>query len=115
MKMASIMIFAGTTEGRKIAEFLRGHAPKVYVLTATEYGKEQVEDGEKLSTFSPADWMWRECGNWLTGARQSLLLTPPIFCHGSDKKYTENVSGREHFLYAGAAGRVREGRQLQCG
>lgn len=50
--MASIMIFAGTTEGRKIAEFLRGHAPKVYVLTATEYGKEQVEDGENIHVLA---------------------------------------------------------------
>ena len=40
--MASILIFAGTTEGRKIAEYLRGHAPEVYVCTATEYGKELV-------------------------------------------------------------------------
>lgn len=52
MKMASIMIFAGTTEGRKIAEFLRGHAPKVYVLTATEYGKEQVENGENIHVLA---------------------------------------------------------------
>lgn len=50
--MASILIFAGTTEGRKIAEFLRGHVPKVYVLTATEYGKEQVQEGENIHVLA---------------------------------------------------------------
>lgn len=50
--MASILIFAGTTEGRKIAEYLRGHAPEVYVCTATEYGKELVEDGENIHVLA---------------------------------------------------------------
>lgn len=52
MKMASILIFAGTTEGRKIAEYLRGHAPEVYVCTATEYGKELVEDGGNIHVLA---------------------------------------------------------------
>lgn len=50
--MASILIFAGTTEGRQIAEYLRGHAPEVYVCTATEYGKELVEDGENIHVLA---------------------------------------------------------------
>ena len=50
--MASILVFAGTTEGRKIAEYLRGHAPEVYVCTATEYGKELVEDGENIHVLA---------------------------------------------------------------
>ncbi len=50
--MASILIFAGTTEGRKIAEYLRGHAPEVYVCTATAYGKELVEDGENIHVLA---------------------------------------------------------------
>ena len=50
--MASILIFAGTTEGRKIAEYLRGHAPEGYVCTATEYGKELVEDGENIHVLA---------------------------------------------------------------
>lgn len=50
--MASILIFAGTTEGRKIAEYLRGHAPEVYVCTATEYGKELVEEGQNIHVLA---------------------------------------------------------------
>lgn len=52
MKMASILVFAGTTEGRRIAEYLRGHAPEVYVCTATEYGRELVEDGENIHVLA---------------------------------------------------------------
>lgn len=52
MKMDSIMIFAGTTEGREIAGFLRGQAPEVYVLTATEYGKAQVDTGENIHVLA---------------------------------------------------------------
>ena len=50
--MASILVFAGTTEGRRIAEYLRGHAPEVYVCTATEYGRELVEDGENIHVLA---------------------------------------------------------------
>ena len=36
---AAILIFAGTTEGRKLAEYASGHGINCYVSTATEYGK----------------------------------------------------------------------------
>lgn len=50
--MTSILVFAGTTEGRTIAEYLRGHAPQVYVCTATEYGKELVEEGGNIHVLA---------------------------------------------------------------
>lgn len=37
--MKRLMLFAGTTEGRMLAEFLADYPAEVYVSTATEYGK----------------------------------------------------------------------------
>ncbi len=41
--MNKILLFAGTTEGRKAAEFLSLSGIKTDVLTATEYGKSIIE------------------------------------------------------------------------
>ncbi len=41
--MGDILLFAGTTEGRKAAEFLSLSGIKTDVLTATEYGKSIIE------------------------------------------------------------------------
>ena len=41
--MEKILLFAGTTEGRKAAEFLSLSGIKTDVLTATEYGKSIIE------------------------------------------------------------------------
>ncbi len=40
-----ILLFAGTTEGRELAEFLRGQGTGAYVSTATEYGRECIGEG----------------------------------------------------------------------
>ena len=39
-----ILLFAGTTEGRQIAEYLRGSSHQLYISVATEYGKTSFED-----------------------------------------------------------------------
>lgn len=41
--MAEIFIFAGTSEGRELAEFLAAHSIKCHVFVATEYGAEEME------------------------------------------------------------------------
>lgn len=43
-----ILLFAGTTEGRKLAEVLNRLPIHVYVSTATEYGKECAGTGENI-------------------------------------------------------------------
>lgn len=40
--MYKIFIFAGTTEGRKLTEFLSGFGVMVYAFTATEYGESLI-------------------------------------------------------------------------
>ena len=46
--MKKIMLFAGTTEGRKLAEFLVDYPAEVYVSVATEYGRSCIRDSERI-------------------------------------------------------------------
>lgn len=46
--MSNIVIFGGTTEGRKLSEYLRGMRADIFVCTATEYGGELVREGENI-------------------------------------------------------------------
>lgn len=43
--MDRILIFAGTTEGRSLAEYLRDHGIVSQVCVATEYGQQLMEEG----------------------------------------------------------------------
>lgn len=44
-----VLIFAGTTEGRKLSEYLAGHAVRVHICVATEYGESLLPEGECIS------------------------------------------------------------------
>ena len=46
--MEKILVFAGTIEGRKIAEFLNDYGISAYVCVATEYGESLLPKGEYL-------------------------------------------------------------------
>lgn len=43
-----ILVFAGTTEGRRIAEYLNGTGADIYVSAATEYGGRLLEEYQNL-------------------------------------------------------------------
>ena len=45
-----ILLFSGTTEGRRLAESLKELPVYVYVSTATEYGKECTGTGENIES-----------------------------------------------------------------
>ena len=47
--MNKILIFAGTSEGREITEFLSGNGAPVYVCVATSYGKELLPENELVT------------------------------------------------------------------
>lgn len=49
--MEKILIFAGTTEGRKLAEFAGRLKVQVLVSVATEYGKTCLDDCDNIQTF----------------------------------------------------------------
>lgn len=46
--MSEILIFAGTSEGRAVAEFLNERGQKAHVCVATEYGESLLPQGEFL-------------------------------------------------------------------
>lgn len=46
---SNILIFAGTTEGREIAEYLNLHKISCYVCVATEYGESLLPSGEYIT------------------------------------------------------------------
>lgn len=46
--MKQILIFGGTTEGRRLAEFLTGHGIGCTVCVATEYGRQVMEERQGL-------------------------------------------------------------------
>lgn len=50
--MKRILLFAGATEGRELAEFLAGLPVEVTVSTATEYGAALLPHGERVTCLS---------------------------------------------------------------
>lgn len=50
--MGKILIFAGTAEGRQLAEFLNGQKKECYVSVATEYGKHLLPTGAYIKASS---------------------------------------------------------------
>ena len=46
--MKEILVFAGTTEGRKLAEHLLNAGKRVHICVATEYGEEVLWKHEHL-------------------------------------------------------------------
>ena len=47
--MYKILIFAGTREGRELAEYCNRNAVPAFVCVATEYGEQLLPEGENLS------------------------------------------------------------------
>ena len=46
--MCEILLFAGTAEGRTIAEYLKKHGRSAEVFVATEYGESLIEEGGRV-------------------------------------------------------------------
>lgn len=50
--MNKFLIFAGTTEGRKLTEYLSGQSAFVYACTATPYGEELLPERDNLKVIA---------------------------------------------------------------
>ena len=50
--MKRVLLFAGATEGRELAEFLTGFPVELTVSTATEYGASLLPRGERVTCLS---------------------------------------------------------------
>lgn len=59
MKEKKVLIFAGTTEGRRLTEYLARRGVSVYTCVATQYGKSLVPDRENV-TVSSRCMEWEE-------------------------------------------------------
>ena len=70
--MCKVIVFAGTTEGREIAEFLERRQIPGHICVATEYGEQLLPESPVLEILensfcrkarcwkSPiSDWIWR--------------------------------------------------------
>ena len=54
--MYKVLVFAGTTEGRKIAEFLDSQSVPSHICVATEYGEELLpKSGHMMSPHTRLD------------------------------------------------------------
>lgn len=49
MKDSKILIFAGTTEGRKLSEYLAQKGARLYICVATAYGERLLPEGENVT------------------------------------------------------------------
>ena len=50
--MCNICVFAGTTEGRELAEFLAGQPVQATVCVATEYGETLLPEAENITVLA---------------------------------------------------------------
>ena len=50
--MTRILIFAGTTEGRRLAEYLKRAGAEVLVSVATEYGETAFEEDDRIKVHA---------------------------------------------------------------
>lgn len=62
--MIQVIVFAGTTEGRKVSEWLAGQGIETMACVATEYGQQLVEKKEHLTV---------RCGRLTTEEMQKLF------------------------------------------
>lgn len=65
--MYKILVFAGTTEGYQVVEYLAAHKVSVHMCVATEYGSTRVKESEyvtvshqRLNENQMADFMKEE-------------------------------------------------------
>lgn len=71
--MSKIVIFAGTVEGRKIAEYLVMAGIAVHVCVATEYGEKLLPKGDEITITSKRLTM-EEMRTFFTGQDISLVI-----------------------------------------
>ena len=50
--MNKVLLFAGTTEGKEVAEFCKGKNIDLTVSVATEYGEATMTEGENIKVIS---------------------------------------------------------------
>lgn len=85
--MPKICLFGGTTEGRRIADFLNHQPCELTVCVATEYGAELLQDDKNI-TLSQKKLSDSEITNLLTSERFDLVIDAT---HPYALQATENI------------------------
>ncbi len=101
IKSPDILIFAGTTEGRKLAEYASEHGIGCYVSTATEYGNSILEDLDGIERAC-GRMDAEEMGHFIRGHGIRLVIDAT---HPFAVKATENIK---------AACKAAEVRCVRC-
>lgn len=86
--MYKICVFAGTTEGRQLVEFLSGRTVQVYACVATEYGQTLLSPADNL-TISAERLTEQEMGELFRRERFDLVVDAT---HPYASVVTENIS-----------------------
>ena len=99
MKSPGILIFAGTTEGRRLAEYASEHGITCYVSTATEYGKSILGDLKGIECIS-GRMDETEIEDFVKGHDIRLVIdADSSICGGSNEKYQIGLSDYRYTVY----------------
>ena len=85
--MYKVFLFAGTTEGRELAEFLSRAGVEVFVFTATEYGKSLIREAEHM-VLSPERLSAEEMEEQIRAEKPDLVVDAT---HPYAELVTENI------------------------
>lgn len=102
--MYKLCVFAGTTEGREIAEFLRTQAVTTHVCVATQYGGTLLAQGENLHVHATRMDCAQMCA-FFTQEQFDLVIDAT---HPYEDVLSVSVHGRERDICAD----VRENRRI---
>ena len=81
MTEKKILIFGGTTEGRKLTEYLAARKVRVHVCVATAYGESLLPESESVTAESSRMDVSEMCHRIRSMSRPSLW-TPRIHMQG---------------------------------
>ena len=109
--MYKVFLFAGTTEGRELAEFLSRAGVEVFVFTATEYGKSLIGEAEHM-VLSPERLSAEEMEEQIRIQKPDLVVdaTHP-YAEIGNRKYTVSLYPHPHGADTAGKGRGHLGRR----
>ena len=84
-----ILIFAGTTEGRNLAEYASAHSIRCFVSVATDYGKTLIENLENITSLT-GRMDEKEIRNFIEENDIRLVIDAT---HPFAREVTENIKG----------------------
>lgn len=88
--MYKAIVFAGTTEGYALCEFLAENRVSVYACAATEYGGSLLQENEFLHV-SAGRLKTEDMEELFRKENPESFWMPPSLCCGSNEKYPHSL------------------------